>query len=125
MPFGIATILVWSMALVSAATSEFKDSTTKLMWILIILFGSFLGALLYFAVGRTQAVHVRGVSAKSVVGVGIGLVAVALAIFGVGSIRSWSEHAEIDRRSKADIAASHAYFDSLRKAGNAGVSTSH
>ncbi len=47
------------IALVDVVRSNFKDGTTKLIWVIVILFAPFLGPLLYFAVGRNQKVEKR------------------------------------------------------------------
>jgi hypothetical protein len=122
--FGIIAVIVWCMALVSAATSEFTDSNTKLIWVLIILFASFFGAILYFAAGTKQAVQLKGISVKYAIWVGAAILAIPLTIAGIAALTSWSEHAEIERRSQAEIAASHAYFDSVRKAQQAAAPAS-
>jgi hypothetical protein len=120
----ILTLIVWIAALVSVVMSDFKDSTTKLMWVLIILLGSLFGALLYFVIGRTQAVHVGGLTARSAIRIGIAIIIVAGGIIAISEIGSCNEHAATERRSEADIKASHAYFDSLRKAQDTAISTS-
>lgn len=38
-------------ALINVLKSDFTDSTTKLMWVLVILFVPFIGSIIYFAVG--------------------------------------------------------------------------
>lgn len=45
-------LMVW--ALIDALTSNFKDSNTKLLWVLVILFVPLLGWILYFSIGRSQ-----------------------------------------------------------------------
>ncbi|WP_019988995.1 PLDc N-terminal domain-containing protein [Rudanella lutea] len=42
--------------LVSALRATFQDSTTKLMWVLVILFLPFIGPLLYLIIGRNQRI---------------------------------------------------------------------
>ncbi|RDC65825.1 PLDc N-terminal domain-containing protein [Adhaeribacter pallidiroseus] len=44
--------MLW--ALVEVLRSDFKDSTTKLLWVLVILFITPLGWILYFLIGRKQ-----------------------------------------------------------------------
>jgi hypothetical protein len=41
------------LALIDIARNEFTGNN-KVIWILIVAFGSFIGPLLYFAVGRSQ-----------------------------------------------------------------------
>ncbi len=38
--------------LVDIVRSDFKDSTTKLIWVLIVLFAPFLGSVAYLIIGR-------------------------------------------------------------------------
>lgn len=45
-------IILPIIALVSALTSKFRDSTSKLMWVLVILFAPLLGPVLYAVIGR-------------------------------------------------------------------------
>ena len=42
--------------LINALKSTFRDSTTKLIWVLVILCVPFFGALIYFIVGRNQRI---------------------------------------------------------------------
>ncbi len=44
------------LALISILKNDFKDSTTKLMWVLIVIFLGLLGAILYFTIGRNQTI---------------------------------------------------------------------
>ena len=46
--------LLWLWALVDLLTSEFGDSTNKLIWVLVIVFLPVLGAILYLLIGRKQ-----------------------------------------------------------------------
>jgi hypothetical protein len=57
--FGLLCGLLWLAALVGALTSEFREGTTKLVWVLVIIFMPFLGAILWFIMGRQQTL--RGV----------------------------------------------------------------
>ena len=38
-------------ALINILKSDFTDSTTKLMWVLVVLFVPFFGPIIYFAIG--------------------------------------------------------------------------
>ena len=42
-------------ALIDIVRSEFEGNN-KLMWVLIVVFVNFIGALLYFAIGRNQRI---------------------------------------------------------------------
>lgn len=54
---GIPAIL-WLWALIDLLRSDFKDTTTKLIWVVIIVFLPVLGALLYLLIGRGQKVKI-------------------------------------------------------------------
>ncbi|WP_421893579.1 PLDc N-terminal domain-containing protein [Marinoscillum sp.] len=47
--------IIWLWALIDALRNEFNGSN-KLVWILLILFLPFLGALLYLVIGRNQRI---------------------------------------------------------------------
>lgn len=50
----LAATVFWIVELVDVMRREFADSTTKLIWVLVILLGHFVGSLVYFYVGRRQ-----------------------------------------------------------------------
>ena len=58
MDFGISGILAlastifWVVMLVDAVRRDFHDSTVKLIWVLVLVFTHFLGAVIYYFVGR-------------------------------------------------------------------------
>lgn len=45
------------IAIISILTSDFKDTTTKLIWVVVILFIPILGSILYFLIGRSQRIN--------------------------------------------------------------------
>lgn len=49
-----SAIILPIIALIDIVRSNFKDSTTKLLWVLIVLLTPLLGTLIYFALGRQQ-----------------------------------------------------------------------
>lgn len=49
-----SAVILPLVALIDIVKSNFKDSTTKLIWVLIVLFAPLLGTLIYFAIGRQQ-----------------------------------------------------------------------
>jgi len=49
MPFILLLI-----ALVDVLRSDFKDSGTKIVWVVVIVFMPLLGSVLYFILGRRQ-----------------------------------------------------------------------
>ena len=40
--------------LIDVLRSDFKDSTNKLIWILVILFAPFIGSIIYLIIGRNS-----------------------------------------------------------------------
>ena len=51
---GLLGTIFWIWMLVDCATKERNQDTEKIVWILIILFTHFIGALLYLFVGRPR-----------------------------------------------------------------------
>ena len=54
LPVGWFACLV--IALVDALRSNFRGSSDKLIWVLIILFLPYFGPILYFTIGRQQRI---------------------------------------------------------------------
>ena len=58
MDFGLSGILsfaatiFWIVMLVDAIRRDFSDSTMKIVWVLVIVFTHFVGALVYYFIGR-------------------------------------------------------------------------
>lgn len=48
---------IFLVALINVLKSDFTDSTTKLMWILVILLVPFLGSVIYFMMGGRHKVQ--------------------------------------------------------------------
>lgn len=48
------SFIFWAWALIDLLKSDFKDSTNKLIWLLVVVFLYAFGALLYFFIGRQQ-----------------------------------------------------------------------
>lgn len=48
-------ILPTIIALIDILRNEFEGNN-KIVWVLVVLFGSFLGAVLYFIIGRKQKI---------------------------------------------------------------------
>ena len=42
--------------LLDAVKATFKDSATKIVWVLVILFAPFLGSVLYLLIGRNSKI---------------------------------------------------------------------
>lgn len=51
---GIAAFIFWIMMLINAIQNPRITGAQKIVWVLVILFLHFLGALIYFFVGRDQ-----------------------------------------------------------------------
>jgi hypothetical protein len=43
-------------ALIDILTSQFRDSTNKLIWVVVVILVPLLGSLLYVALGRNQKI---------------------------------------------------------------------
>ena len=56
--FSLLIILLPILALFSLLKSIFKDSTTKLIWVLVILLVPVAGPILYFLIGRRQRIKI-------------------------------------------------------------------
>ncbi|MEO8206649.1 MAG: PLDc N-terminal domain-containing protein [Chthoniobacterales bacterium] len=48
--FGLATFVIWIVALINALTNTALKDTEKLIWVLVIVFTHIIGAIIYFAV---------------------------------------------------------------------------
>lgn len=51
-------LLLPILAVISLLRSGHRDSTTKLIWLLVILFVPLVGSILYFVMGRRKRVKV-------------------------------------------------------------------
>jgi uncharacterized membrane protein YhaH (DUF805 family) len=47
--------VVWMRALIDVLKSEFKDNN-KLIWLLTVILVPFIGAIVYFAIGKKQKI---------------------------------------------------------------------
>ena len=54
--FGMATLVLWLYALIDTLRSDFNTGTEKLIWLLVVLFLSFLGSLMYLTIGRKKRI---------------------------------------------------------------------
>jgi hypothetical protein len=52
---GLAAFGFWIWMLIHAITNKELTGTEKIVWVLVVLFLHFLGALIYFFVGRSKA----------------------------------------------------------------------
>jgi len=50
---GLAIFVLWIWAIIDVIRSDFKDQTTKIIWIALLIFLPFLGAVIYPFVGKS------------------------------------------------------------------------
>ena len=55
----IASVVFWIVMLVDAVQRYSQDSDNRLLWVLIIILGGLLGAIIYFFVGRKKTLNVE------------------------------------------------------------------
>ncbi len=60
LPLALLATVFWIWMLVDCATRENGQNNEKLVWVLIILFAHFLGAILYFFARRPQRIRQFG-----------------------------------------------------------------
>jgi hypothetical protein len=51
---GLALLAIWIWTLLDIIRDQSKNSSEKLLWIVIVFFFPFLGTLLYLIMGRTR-----------------------------------------------------------------------
>jgi len=49
-------LVPWLLALISILRNDFKDSTTKLTWVIVVIFLPVIGSVLYLMIGRSQRI---------------------------------------------------------------------
>ena len=49
---GIALTVFWVVMLVDVVMRQFRDNTTRIVWVLVVLFGHAIGAVIYYLFGR-------------------------------------------------------------------------
>ena len=52
--FLLGILYVWIKTLVEIANTQFPDSSTKIVWALIVLFTGIFGAVIYMIAGRPR-----------------------------------------------------------------------
>lgn len=60
MILGLAVFVFWLRMIIECATREPNEGNTKIIWILVILLASWLGALVYYFVRRPQRIQEVG-----------------------------------------------------------------
>jgi hypothetical protein len=58
--FVVGGTVFWVMMIIECATKESSQGNTKLIWILIIVFTHWIGALIYYFVRRPQRIAELG-----------------------------------------------------------------
>jgi hypothetical protein len=58
--FGIIGTIFWIWTLIDVATKEPNEGSNKVVWILVIIFTHWLGALVYLVVRRPQRIELYG-----------------------------------------------------------------
>ena len=53
---GLLCLILWVWALVDIINSRFREDSTRIIWILLVIFLPFLGTILYYAIGREQKI---------------------------------------------------------------------
>ncbi|MDF3077803.1 MAG: PLDc protein [Sphingobacteriaceae bacterium] len=53
---GLVPLAFVVVCLIDIVRSDFKDSTTKLLWVLIVILAPVLGSLIYLLIGKNQKV---------------------------------------------------------------------
>ncbi len=56
----LALFVFWIWMLIHAITNKGLTDTEKIVWVLVIIFVHFIGALIYFFVGRPRGTGVVG-----------------------------------------------------------------
>ncbi len=57
---GVLLFAFWVWMIIDCAQRDFKDDTEKIVWILVIVLASFIGALIYYLVIKLS--NPRGIS---------------------------------------------------------------
>ena len=58
--FGVGGFILWIWMLIDCATREHSEGNEKLIWILIIIFTHWIGALIYLLVRRPERIKLYG-----------------------------------------------------------------
>jgi hypothetical protein len=54
--FGCLPLMLVLFALIDILTSNFRDSNTKLIWVIVVIFVPLLGSILYLIMGRKEKI---------------------------------------------------------------------
>ncbi len=50
----IAAKVFWIITIVDVARRKFPEENTKIVWLIVVIMGSFIGAIVYHVVGKPQ-----------------------------------------------------------------------
>ncbi len=50
---------LWLWAFIEVLISNFKDTMTKILWIIVVIFVPLLGSIVYLLLGRSQRVSAK------------------------------------------------------------------
>ncbi len=53
----LLSVFIWIFALIDVLKSEFRGQNDKLIWIVVVLFAGFFGAIIYYFIGRNQKIN--------------------------------------------------------------------
>ena len=54
--FGLLLFVFWIWMLIDCLQRDFGDGSEKLIWVLVLVFLNFVGALIYYFIGRGKGV---------------------------------------------------------------------
>lgn len=52
----VVPLILWVWALIDILKSTFKDTATKIVWLLVVIFLPVIGVIIYYFVGRKQKI---------------------------------------------------------------------
>lgn len=58
--FVLAALVFWVWMLIDCATNEPSEGNDKIVWIVIIIFTSWIGGLVYYLVRRPERIRIYG-----------------------------------------------------------------
>ena len=58
--FALAALVFWVWMLIDCATNEPSEGNDKIVWIVIIVFTSWIGGLVYYLVRRPERIRMYG-----------------------------------------------------------------
>jgi hypothetical protein len=49
---GLLSSIFWIVELIDVVRRQFRDDTTKVLWVVVVVVGHFVGSLVYYFVGK-------------------------------------------------------------------------